>query len=318
LPFGVAAIGVIEALEQHGIPIHCLAGVSMGSIIGLLYAYGYSTAQITSHFEGFFKRRSLVSVLLRDVRLSRAGFVQGRGIMNALERLVRPTVTFEELRIPFAVPAADLATGQEIVFRKGPVLPAIRASISMPGIFVPVAWGGTFLVDGAVITPIPVHLLPALGADIAIPMRAVRECGTVERQRFVDSRDDAGAPHGHAPDLVRLMWRSLSLIMQDRYADTLMSRYPLAIRPEVPFDYAGSPDKLQEIIAIGREETVKHIPAIRAAMTSKRPAAARVDGEQPPPSVRVQAEPPASLSAPARVGGNGRGARRSDRRRLMR
>jgi len=277
LPFGVSAIGVLEVLESHGIQIDCVAGTSMGSIVGLLYAYGYKPQDLGGHFAQFFKRKNLFATLLHDVRFSRTGFVHGDHIIRTLGKLVPETVCFEDLRIPFAAPAADLVTGQEVVFHRGPVLPAVRASISMPGIFTPVPWGGTHLVDGAIITPIPVHLLARLGADVRIPVRAIRQTGTVSRQRMADTRETATAPPGPAPDLLRLMWRSMSLILQDNYADAVMAQSAIAIRPEIPTDFAASPDRLEEIIAIGRAEAERHVPAIKAALAAHKDGA-RVAG----------------------------------------
>lgn len=270
LPFGAVAIGVIDVFEQHAIPIDCMAGTSMGSIIGALYAYGYAPSELEEIFTQFFTRRHLIPALLRDLRPTRSGFVRGNSILRALSDLMPENTTFESLQLPFAVPAADLLTGQEVVFRSGPVLPAIRASIALPGIFTPVEYGDTYLVDGAVISPIPVHLLDLLGADIKIPVRAVRQRPDDVRQRIADLRDmeaTAGAKR-NAPDVLRLLWRSLSLIMQDQYAELLLSQSSLFLKPEIPFDMAGNPDKVSEIIGIGRREAERHVPAIREALAA--------------------------------------------------
>jgi len=276
LPFGVAAIGVIDTFLRHGIPIDCMAGTSMGSIIGLLYAYGYSPAEVADQFEGFFRAKRLLPVLLHDLRLSRSGFVRGGHLLKAIGDLVPESTTFEDLRLPFAVPAADLLTGQELVFRSGPVLPAIRASISMPGIFTPVEYEGTYLVDGAVISPVPVHLLDMLGADIKIPMRAIRQRPDDVRQRIVEIRasQQGRRPRQGPPDVLHLLWRSLSLILQDQFAELLLDQYAISIKPEIPFDYAGSPDKVREIVDIGRQEAERHVADIEAALRadSARPA----------------------------------------------
>jgi predicted acylesterase/phospholipase RssA len=276
LPFGAAAIGVIDVFEQHGIRIDCLAGTSMGSIIGLLYAYGYTPRELERHFEDFFKVKRLLPILLRDVRLRRSGFVQGNHIIKTLGKLIPESTTFEDLRIPFAVPAADLLTGQEVVFRSGPVLPAIRASISMPGIFTPVEYDGTYLVDGAMISPIPVHLLDLLGAEIKIPMRAVRQRPHDVRQRIVaihEANRHRHPRHG-PPDVLRLMWRSLSLILQDQFAELLLGQYDVYIKPEIPFDYASSPDKVRDIIEVGRQEAERLLPDVLQAIRKRQDAAA--------------------------------------------
>jgi NTE family protein len=286
LPFGAAAIGVLDVFERQGIPIHCLAGTSMGSIVGLLYSYGYGPRELEEHFESFFKTKRLLPVLLRDLRPTRAGFVQGKQVLRQLEGLVPEDITFEGLRIPFAVPAVDLLTGQEIVFRTGPALPAIRASIAMPGIITPFEWGDTYLVDGALVSPIPVHLLDMLGADVKIPMRAVRQRPIDVRQRIADIREaHKHRSRRHAPpDLLRLLWRSLSLILQDQFAELLLGQYHVYIKPEIPFDYAASPDRVAEIIEIGRREAERHVPDIRAAleMAALRLAAAARTGSAEP------------------------------------
>lgn len=277
LPFGAAAIGVIDVFEQSGIRIDCLAGTSMGSIIGLLYAYGYSPRELEERFEEFFKVKRLLPLLLRDLRLARSGFVQGNHIIKALGRLIPADTTFEDLRIPFAVPAADLLTGQELVFRSGPVLPAIRASISMPGIFTPVEYDGTYLVDGAVISPIPIHLLDLFEAEVKIPMRAVRQRPHDVRQRIVAIH--AAHPNRHPrrgpPDLLRLLWRSLSLILQDQFAELLLGQYDVYIKPEIPFDYASSPDRVREIIEIGRQEARRRLPDVLKVIQERQSALAR-------------------------------------------
>lgn len=278
LPFGAAAIGVLDIFERHRIPIDCMAGTSMGAIVGLLYTYGYGPRELEEHFESFFKAKRLLPILLRDLRPTRSGFVQGKQVLRSLEELVPEDVTFEQLRIPFAVPAVDLLTGQEIVFRTGPALPAIRASIAMPGIITPFEWGDTYLVDGALVSPIPVHLLDLLGADVKIPMRAVRQRPVDVRQRIADIRDaDKHRSRRHGPpDLLRLLWRSLSLILQDQFAELLMDQYHVHLKPEIPFDYAASPDRVAEIIDLGRREAERHVPAIREALEA---AAGRLAAE---------------------------------------
>lgn len=283
LPFGAVAIGVIDVFEKRGIPIDYLAGTSMGSLIGLLYAYGYSPAQLEELFVNFFQRRRLIPALLRDLRPSRSGFVQGNSILRALRGLMPEETQFEDLRIPFVVPAADLLTGQEVVFRSGPVFPAVRASISLPGIFTPSEWGDTYLVDGAIISPIPIHLLDHFGADLSIPVRAVRQRPDDIRQRIASIHENH-PPSGRRPappDMLRLLWRSLSLIMQDQYAELLLGQFDIFVKPEIPFDIAGSPGKVPEIVEIGRQEAELHVDRIQKALAERtrakrrRPAAKR-------------------------------------------
>jgi predicted acylesterase/phospholipase RssA len=142
----------------------------------------------------------------------------------------------------------------------------------LPGIFTPSEWGDTYLVDGAVISPIPIHLLDRLGADVAVPVRAVRQRPDDVRQRIATIREAQKTPlvKRRAPDLLRLMWRSLSLIMQDQYAELLLGQSDIYIKPEIPFDLAGNPEKVAEIVDIGRREAERHLPRIEAALAAQR------------------------------------------------
>jgi NTE family protein len=153
------------------------------------------------------------------------------------------------------------------------VLPAIRASISMPGIFTPMEYDGTYLVDGAMISPVPVHLLDLLGAEVKIPLRATRQRPDDAKQRIVaihEANRDRHARQG-PPDVLRLMWRSLSLILQDQFAEVVLGQHDLFLKPEVPYDYAASPDRVREIIEIGRQEAERHLPEIQKALEPGRP-----------------------------------------------
>jgi NTE family protein len=159
---GVAHAGVLAAFERHGVPIHCITGVSAGSIVAAAYASGATPEEIA---------RAGCAMRFGDVArwsLCRMGFVVSERMKRFLERLLK-AYRFEEMRIPLGVIATDLGTGQPVRFRDcGDVVLPIRASCSYPGLFQPVRHNGRLLVDGAISMEIPAALARHLGATHVI------------------------------------------------------------------------------------------------------------------------------------------------------
>lgn len=163
---GLAHIGVLQVLERENIPINYIAGCSIGSLIGSLYASGLDSETIFKLAKSL-KRRHWI-----DFVIPKMGLVAGDRTLETI-RLLTKRQTFEQLAIPLAVVAADLYTGQEIVFRQGEVALAVRASVSVPGVFVPYPYDGKLLVDGAVVNPTPIDIARGMGADIVIAVDLV-------------------------------------------------------------------------------------------------------------------------------------------------
>jgi NTE family protein len=282
LPFGLVALGVLRAFEAEGLPIHRLAGTSMGSIIAASYAAGLSIDECTARFQQAFHKKRLLSVLLRDLSFSGSGILRGREVVHLLESFIGKDRAFEDLRIPLRIPACDLADGSEVVFETGPLIPAIRASISLPGIFAPFHHQGRQLVDGALLRPIPVHLLGSDEVDVKIPVRAVRRRS---RKQLYDDVQRVRREHRIASvfkrrgdDLFSVVWRAMSLIMQDEFAEMVFDDYDVYIKPRLDLDLSRDPGRLQEIVQAGYDETRRTLPAIRAALAASKTAAARQRG----------------------------------------
>ncbi len=170
---GIAHVGVLRVLEQHGVPISAIAGVSAGAIVAAAYASGASPNEIESVAR---------AMRFRDVArwsISRLGLAGSERMAGFLDRLLKAH-TFEQMRIPLAVVATDLSTGKPAVFREhGSVVVPIRASCSYPGLFRPVTMGTRCLVDGAMSMEMPAEPLRQMGAthviSVALPMPS--ECG---------------------------------------------------------------------------------------------------------------------------------------------
>jgi NTE family protein len=169
---GMAHIGAIKAFEEHGIQFRVIAGTSAGSMVGALYAAGFSADEIR-HFATGMKERDIIN--------SRLFFIPSKSsnMENALKK-VMGDMTFSDLKTPFAAVAVDVRSGEEIVLREGSVARAVSASCAVPGVFTPVEWEPYRLIDGGVINTIPSDVARAMGANtvIAVDVNSKRGYGT--------------------------------------------------------------------------------------------------------------------------------------------
>src|SRR5579864_5492564 len=192
---GVAHIGVLKVLEELKVPIDCIAGTSMGAVVGGLYASGMTAAQIdatmrTVDWQEAFRdappRRDLAFRRKQDDRnflvrlplglkhghiLLPKGFIQGQKLQETLRQLTLSfsnSTDFDLLPTPFRAVATDLVTGNAVVLDRGDLSIAMRASMSAPGVFAPVESNGRLLVDGGLAENLPVNVARAMHADVLI------------------------------------------------------------------------------------------------------------------------------------------------------
>ncbi len=252
---GWTHIGVLRALENSPITVGAIAGTSIGAIVGAAWAAGeLDTLEQVARTANF---RNIVRML--DPTVRRGGMMQGRSIEKRLQEHLGGR-EFADLSIPLAVISADLTTGDTIVIDRGPLVPAVRASMSLPGIFSPVEVGGRLLVDGGVALPVPVGPARKLAPDLP--------CLSVNLQNdFVNRVIAAGiSPDaGKAASSLAVVRAAVSLSLRN------LGRYSLALDPP---DFALSPPigqfdmqnftRADELIEIGRRETEAIIPEILA------------------------------------------------------
>ena len=162
-PRGFAYIGAIEALEEHGYTITSIAGTSIGSLVGGIYAAG----KLAEFKEWLYSLNAWEVFSLMDLSIGKNHFVKGERIIEAIMEIV-PNVNIEDLPIPYRAVATDLYTGREVVFDHGPLFRAIRASISIPSLFRPVKYGLTTLIDGAISNCLPLNRVKRTEGDLLV------------------------------------------------------------------------------------------------------------------------------------------------------
>lgn len=254
---GWTHIGVLRALEASPIGIAAISGTSIGAIAGASFAAGKldyleETAR-TANFRNMIK--------FMDPHFKRGAVMGARMIERELEKELGH-LNFEDLPFPIAAVAADLKTGDTIIMKSGKLVPAIRASMSLPGIFKPVEFEGRMLVDGGAALPVPVSPVRELAPD-ALCLSVNLQDDFINRAKMsgIDRSD------GKEPNTIAIVRASVGLSLRN------LGRYSLALDPP---DFALSPPvghidmqnftKADELIEIGYRETLNLIPDILKKM----------------------------------------------------
>jgi NTE family protein len=236
---GFAHLGVLQVLEQNHIPIACIAGTSVGSILGAAYASGAPLARIIA---------TCRTLRFRDIgrwRVSRLGLASNHRLGDLIAQ-VFDSKHFEDLQIPMAVVATDLNTGDPVVLTHGSLVDAIRASCAFPGLFEPVKIGTRCLADGGLVAPVPTRAARDLGAEFVLGVSVGIQDG------------DRGSPS----NIFQVVTRAVSaaqkhqLEVWERHAD-------LVLRPDVQSFAWDAFDRADEAIEAGAAVTRCALPRIR-------------------------------------------------------
>ncbi len=273
---GLAHIGVIKVLEKGGIPIHVIAGSSIGALVGGMYAQTLDIADVERRLRSFFLgdefRRTGLQLFRQEVDaenfFGQIARTTDEGVLIHLERhrmalmktnrltmimdLLLGDGLIENTRIKFAPVATNLASGEIVVFRSGSIREAVKASSSVPGFLPPVEYRGMILVEGAVGASIPVEPAFALGADVVIAVNVSR------------SIDDEPMP-GHVIDI---LFRT-SLITSLRNDALACERAHVVVRPAVGRFHWAEFAPLEELIRLGEEAAAAQIEALQKILKKK-------------------------------------------------
>lgn len=197
---GWAHIGVLRALEEHNIPIDCIAGTSIGALVGAVYVRGelYKLEEFASEVS----MESLVSMM--DISFPGLGLVNGERVRDFLTGYLVDT-QMEEANIPFCCIATNFLMKKEVVINSGSMVDAVRASISLPGVFVPCKREEAYLVDGGVVNPVPVNVVRSMGADVVVAVnlncdRTIHETAQSGENESPDNAQPSEATRNAEPD----------------------------------------------------------------------------------------------------------------------
>ena len=275
---GLGHIGVLKALKKHSIPIHMVAGTSIGAVIGAMYAATLDPHWIENKFKEFIDSEAYKRIGLHrlvptsqpnsSIFQTAATYMKNQIIINLAndrlgilkqERLseiidfMLPVKTFEELKIPFSCLAVDLNSGEDVVFNSGNLIEAIVASSAIPGYIPPIEKDGMLLTDGAVSCPVPVKTVRKMGADFRISV-------------------DVGLNHFEPlenPNLLQVLGRA-EQITSTRLGEVKSEKADITIRPDTMNVFWAEFDKIDQLIKLGAEETEKQFWQIKDNLKKKK------------------------------------------------
>lgn len=280
---GWAHIGVLRALQRAGITADIVCGTSMGALVGGVHLGG----RLEELEEWALALNKLRLTRLFDFQFGRGGLIAGRRILEIFPPDLRER-TIESLPRRFACVATELGTGHEVWLQKGSLLDAMRASYALPGIFSPVTIDGRWLLDGALVNPIPVSVCRALGGRLVIAVNLNTDAfgeGVVDVDEGLDQAEEQALISGanglpgasflrhlfsrpnDEPSLLTVMASALN-IMQDRLSRSRLAGEPpdVIIAPRLAHIGLLQFDRAAEAIAAGEEAAEQAVPAIEDAL----------------------------------------------------
>ncbi|BBO69495.1 phosphoesterase [Desulfosarcina alkanivorans] len=234
---GWAHIGAIEALVEEGIPIDFISGCSVGSYVGAIFASG--SLDSLKHFVLSMDGRKVFSYF--DVVFPRSGLLDGTKKVAELFSMHTAVERFSELNIPVMMVATDLQRGEKIVLKSGPLLPALRATMSVPGLFAPARVKGRWLVDGGVVDPVPVGVARATEADVVIAVDL--NSGIASRRMRIPPVEEEVTPLQDGPK-----FKSELLVKLTDYYETAESNFKHKINELLGRD-SGMPDIIDTVMS---------------------------------------------------------------------
>lgn len=276
---GFAHVGVLQVLHEEEIPIHVVAGTSMGSMVGAMYAETKNPFIVEERFNEFIRTEAYAQIGLDQVASkidqdasfwdqltseirgrwalqmarSRLSLVKPDQLIEALKFLIKAD-TFEQCKIPLSVVATDILTGQDVVFNTGDLRLAVRASSSVPGYLPPVQHEDHLLSDGGITCPIPVKYVRQSGIDIVIGVAVPPPIGISE-------------PVENAIDLLT----RAEQITSHYYSTTLMNEADIEILPEIENVQWNDFHRMTDMIQAGRDAAIQVVPVIKELMRQRIP-----------------------------------------------
>ena len=277
---GLSHIGVLKVLERERIPIDIVAGSSIGALLGIFWASGMSPEDMEGLAKEFRTKRSLFSLV--DPAIPKFGILYGGQITRYLTKHLGHK-TFRDLKLPVKVTAVDYNHRELVVLDEGPVVPAIRASVSIPAIFEPIKVRGRWLIDGGVLDPVPVDVLNRMGVHKVIAVNTLPSPEDITRrhQELAEERHRL-AREAHAQGWFKTVqfrfrrgfwnWMDTNIFdvimhtmqgMEYVLAEAQCAQADVALHPTVPRVNWWEFYNVEQLIRRGEEETEAHLAEIK-------------------------------------------------------
>ena len=232
---GIAHIGVLSALEETEVDISYISGTSVGAIVASLYAFNVDTKTI-----GSLARRLTMSKVT-SFKLNKTGFFSTNSLRELMLEYLGE-VNIEDAKIPLAIVATDINSGEEVIFTSGPVADAVCASAAVPGIYIPVVIDGRTLVDGGLVQNVPVRPLRTMGAGVTIASNL------------------SGVHHYSEPSHVVDVMRNAFEIAVSQHTKAQLKGVDLLISMDLSdFSLRDNTERYDELFAIGYDSTVNQL-----------------------------------------------------------
>lgn len=254
---GMAHIGVVEVLQEEGIPIDLIAGTSMGGLVGALCALGRDCRLIKDEA---LKINVMKMLSWADLAVPKSGLFGGKAVIHLLEKMMGDDLKFDELPVPLALVATDINSGEEVVIKEGSVLDGVRATISVPGIFTVTKWRERYLVDGGLVNPVPVSVAREMGADFVIAVNVMPDVAEHARQLKNEKTTLK------EPNIFHVLLQSLYISSYVIARDSAQGA-DIAINPDTSAISAGEFHRAREFIELGENAARQALPEIKRKLS---------------------------------------------------
>lgn len=254
---GFAHIGILKVFEDFGIHIDMISGASMGALVGGLYAADPSVDSLRKNTIDIISTKKEARKKIFDYTIPVKGFLKGSKISRLIEKAVNKA-DFLDLKIPAYICGVDILSGEEIVFETGDVTEAIRSSISIPAVFSPNKYKNRWIVDGALLNPVPVDILLRKGADIVIAVCIETGSGSSSCKKGIDIRD--------------VVSRTISIV-HGKATNDFTKKADIVLYPDVSEFGWDDFHKGKKLMIRGMEECIEKLPEILKIINEKSTAA---------------------------------------------
>jgi NTE family protein len=257
---GIAHIGVLKVLEEAKVPIDIMAGTSAGALFGSLYASGMTIDELRMFARELHKKSRLTAGLWDFALPPRSGLIKGNQTIAYLKQFLG-NKRFEDLKVPMHVVAADVLSGEQSVFSEGPIAEAVRASISVVGVFAPAKVGSRYFIDGGAVNPVPTSVLAERGADLIIASSVIPSLEDRLTRKAIKRE-------GKVPNLLGVLM-SMMEVMESEMIRTQMNPANVVVRPQVEI-YSGMDfERVDEFIRLGEDAAYRSLDQIKQLFQTK-------------------------------------------------